>query len=270
MVKKKAKIITESEKYYNDCIDAVFGLNQLIQDFFLPEVLSCSITYINKEQLYAKYDDFLKFEKISKESYDNFKKLYKLNSKKELITDDDIVFFNRLDSIMPSFLRVLKEAGVMIKHHVDLKKQIDKVTLKQNPNIYPLSFIPNFDDMLIGTMRASEDQLDLLFPAIQRGVDLGQETYKRLEKVYLSNLELDLAYNEQMKSWRTQKLNKQQKYTLEELDKVLLYIHQMNGDILLAVRIMKNGLMDTMSVLKIYLSDLHKDKELNNFRKLKK
>ncbi|MEK7434185.1 MAG: hypothetical protein AABZ74_13715 [Cyanobacteriota bacterium] len=259
MKTKKTKVITDSEKIYQDCVDAVFSLNSLTQDILIPKIFSLPMIYIDKDLLYTNYDKFVKEKATAEKSYQDFLKLIKQKKKQNLLIDDDYVFYNRLDGIMPSFNKAIKEVHFILKHHFEMKKQIEEVTLTQKPNIYPLSFMPTFESMLAGTIASSEGQLDTFIPSLQVRLELDSKTYSRIENVYFSNLELDIVYRDQLKSWKEQKLTKDQKKHIKLLEEMSLYVHQMNADILMSVRMMKSDLMHRTSLMKLYLSALHDD-----------
>lgn len=253
MKKKKA----EYELLYQECVDTIFSVNARIQNILIPKVFSNPITSIDKELLSTNQDIFLSDTKKIAESYKAFLKIYTAEYKQKKFSDEIITFYNRLDGVMPSFERTVKEVSFVLKHYVLMKKKIEAVKLTREPNMYPLSFIPTFRSILATTIRNSETQLGSLFQAVQRGVTLELDTYKRLDKLYLSNLELDRVNRQQLDFWKKQELTTAEKKLLRELDALVLYVHQMNGDILMSVRMLKNNLMERTSMMNLYLSALH-------------
>lgn len=262
MTTKKEKAPIDPTKEYQSCIDAIFSINSLIQEYFEPHVFSTPMIYIDKKALDSNHTKFLTERKKAEDSYKAFIKHYNQNDKKGALSDDDVTFRVRLDGLLPIFKKTMSKFDPILNHHLAIKNQIEEVTLTQKVNMYPLSFMPTFEKMLAGTMESSEHQIDLLIPAVQRGVDLGDATYIRLKKVYLSNLELDLAYEKQMQFWREQKPTKKQLNHMELLDKMLLYIHQMNGDILMSVCIMEYYLVPEIALMKQSIAHLHNEVQL--------
>lgn len=115
---------TESEIYYQDCIDAIYSINDLIQKILIPEVFSVPIIYIKKDLLYNSQDKFLSEKTKALDSYKSFTRLYKDKLKKKYFSDDLTTFYLRLDNIIPIFNKTIKEVEFILKHHVQMKKRL--------------------------------------------------------------------------------------------------------------------------------------------------
>lgn len=101
--------------------------------------------------------------------------------------------------------------------------------------------IPVFHEMLETMLDSTQEQLKNLQQAKDKPHILDDHTVQRLLKLYTEQLEMLPLYQEQCQRWHTEKLNRQQKQGVTEIEGNIITLEKQNTEIIqLASSIEKN------------------------------